>query len=498
MEPILRTEHLFKEFGATKAIVDVDFELFPGEVRGLIGENGSGKSTLSNMITGVYRPTSGKIFLRGKEYEPKTILDSRANGIALLAQEMGTISGMTVAENMFLGEETVDPKKKIVSLSRLRKETKKILTENGFDHIQPGTPVDYYSFEDRKMIEVARAMYAEPDILIVDETTTALSQKGREKIYEIIKKMKEDNKSVIFISHDLDEILSVCDCVTVLRDGHYVDTLREERLNKDTIREMMIGREFEGSYYRNDTKCTYQDNVVLKAEHLYFKHFLQDVSLELHAGEILGIGGLTECGMHELLKVLFGVLRPDTGEVTLPEKGIRLTSPQASVKNKVAYLAKDRDRESLFIASNIRDNITSASLPLLEKGPFIFPRSEKKMAKENADALSVKMQDVSQQVSELSGGNKQKVAICKWLANESEILLIDCPTRGIDIGVKANIYRLLEQLKEEGRAILMVSEELTELIGLSDRILIMKNGEISGTFLRDEQPTESAIIRYMV
>ena len=497
MEVILKIEHISKEFGATKALCDVSMELRAGEVRGLIGENGSGKSTLSNLIAGIYRPTAGSMEFLGAAYHPESVMDSSKQGVALLAQETGTITGMTVAENLFLGEENLPGRFGVVSAGKVRKTAHEILDRSELSHIDPERPVERYSFEDRKMIEVARAVHRAPKILIVDETTTALTHHGRQKIYEIIRRMKEANNSVIFISHDLDEIMSVCDTVTVLRDGRYIDTLEQDRMDKDTIRSLMIGREFNGAYYRSDWQCSYEDAVVLRASHIYYKNILKDVSLELHKGEILGIGGLTESGMHELCKAVFGVLRPDSGTVCTAD-GREITSPRVALENKIAYIPKDRDTESLFIAADIRDNIVASSYDRLEKGGLILRRSENRLAQSNAELLQVKMRDISQYVSELSGGNKQKVAIAKWLANESEIFLMDCPTRGIDIGVKANIYRLMERLKAEGKSILMVSEELTELIGMSDRILILKDGTLNGEYLRQEKPTEQHIIRNML
>lgn len=497
MEIILKVKHICKEFGATKALDDVSMELRAGEVRGLIGENGSGKSTLSNIIAGTYECTSGSMEFLGNDYRPHGILDSARQGIALLAQETGTISGMTVAENMFLGEEKLPGRFSIVSAEKMNSEAKKILQQNGLEQIDPTVNIERYSFEDRKMIEVARAVHRTPKVLIVDETTTALTHYGRQKIYTITRKMKEAGNSVIFISHDLEEIMSVCDTVTVLRDGKYIDTLDQTQMNKDTIRSLMIGREFNGVYYRSDWICSNQETVVLRAAHIYYKNILKDVGFELHRGEILGIGDLTESGMHELCKIVFGALPADSGSVTVKDN-VRITSPRAALENGIAYIPKDRDTESLFIAADIRDNIAAASYDHIKTGCFILPSRENRLAKDNAELLQVKMSGVSQYVSELSGGNKQKVAIAKWLANDSEIFLMDCPTRGIDIGVKANIYRLMEKLKAEGKSILMVSEELTELIGMSDRILILKDGVLTGEYLRQDRPTEQEIIRSML
>lgn len=497
MEALLRVEHIYKAFGATKALTDVSMELYPGEVRGLIGENGSGKSTLSNIIVGVHEKTDGSMTFLGNDYHPKSILEAGGKGISLLAQETGTISGMTVYENMFLGEETLGRKSGLVSIRKLREKTRKILDDNGLQHIAPEDNIERYSFEDRKMIEVARAVYHDPKILIVDETTTALSHYGRRRIYEVIRQMKAAGNSVIFISHDLDEIIEVCDTVTILRDGHYIDTLGKEQLDKDTLRSLMIGREISGSYYRADWECTFRDEIVLEAKQVCYRNVLKDVSLQLHRGEILGLGGLTESGMHELCKVLFGAIRPDSGKVLYCGKD-EIRSPLDSLQKKIAYIPKDRDTESLFISANIRDNIVASSYDSFHRGALILPRQEDALANRNADALQVKKSHIRQPVGELSGGNKQKVAICKWLANGSEIFLMDCPTRGIDVGVKANIYHLMQKLKQEGKSIVMVSEELTELIGMSDRILIVKDGQISGEFLRQERPSEQKIIEKML
>ena len=497
MDALLIAEGMCKEFGATKALNEVSIEIKPGEVHGLVGENGSGKSTLSNIVAGVYAPSGGSMRFMGERYEPRNVLEASGKGVSLLAQETGTISGMTVYENMFLGEEALGSKTGVVSVRRMKELTGRILAENGLGHIDPCRNVEAYSFEDRKMIEVARAVYHDPRLLIVDETTTALSHYGRQKIYEVIRELKGRGRSVIFISHDLDEIIDVCDAVTVLRDGQYIGTLEKDRLDKDALRSMMIGREFDGSYYRTDEAGGYADEVVLRAENINYAGVLKGVCLELHRGEILGVGGLTESGMHELCKIMFGALKPDGGEVRCGD-GTKITSTMSALKKKIAYIPKDRDTESLFISANILDNIAAASYDRLKKGVFISPRSERRLAEAQAAGLQVKMRGVYQQVGELSGGNKQKVAICKWLANGSEIFLMDCPTRGIDVGVKANIYQLMQRIKEAGGAILMVSEELTELIGMSDRIVVIKDGEVSAQFLREEKPGEQDVIKKML
>ena len=435
---------------------------------------------------------------KGQPYSPKSVLDARKQGIQYLTQEQGTIDGMTVAENMFLGEEESLGKKGIVNIKKINARSAEILKENGLENVIPTKMVDDYSFEERKMIETARALSHQPEILIIDETTTALSQKGRDRIYEIIAEQKAKGTAVLIISHDLDEVKHLCDEVVVMRDGIYINTLTGGDIEPHNIRQNMIGREIDGSYYRADYECSYDEEVVLEVRNLSVSGIFEDISFELHKGEILGIGGLSECGMHELLKTVYGALKPSSGSVILKKNGVQLKNTTVSVKNKIAYIPKDRDKESLFQATSIKDNIVTAALDKLKKGFIITPSSERKMADKEAANIEVKMRDIEQQVRDLSGGNKQKVVIAKWMANDSRLFIMDCPTRGIDVGVKEKIYKLMNRLKNEGIAILMVSEEMMELIGMADRIITMKDGKLSKEFERSAGLTESTIISAIV
>lgn len=496
---LLECTDISKSFGATKAVVHVDFSVSRGEIRGLIGENGSGKSTLCNMITGILKPDSGSMQLEGEKFAPGSLLDSKAKGISFLLQETGTISGMTVAENIFLGKEAQFSRMGTVNRQKMNAEAQRLIDDMGLA-ISADAPIDLLSFEDRKLVEVIRAMGDEPKILIVDETTTALSQYGRDKIYSIVRKMKEEDKAVIFITHDLNELMDICDTATVLRDGHYVDTIDQSEFSEERIRQCMIGRDLTGSYYRSDAVGEIQedDTVVLDVRNVSLGRSVRHVSLQLKRGEILGIGGLTDCGMHELAQLMFGALAGDEGEVIHTGANTKITSPQKAIHLGMAYIPKDRDQASIFLNSSIRDNVTVVGTDKLMNGGILSKRKEKEMALRETGKLSVKMQGIGQQVKALSGGNKQKVAVAKWLANESEILIMDCPTRGIDIGVKSAIYSLMEQLKREKKSIVMISEELPELIGMADRLLIMKDGKINGEFFRKDGLTETEIIKKMI
>lgn len=496
---ILTVEGLNKSFGPTKAVVDMRLTVRAGEIMGLIGENGSGKSTVTSMIAGCLKPDSGKMEINGSPHAPKSMLEGRSAGICMLLQEKGTINHLTVAENIYLGKEDQFSKFGFVNRYKMNQEAKKVLQSIDLDYVEPSHPIDKLSFEDRKLVEAGMAMKENPQILIVDETTTALSQKGREVIYRIIRSMRDDGKSVIFISHDLEELKSVCDAVTVMRDGSYVTTLAGEEITIDSMRKNMIGRELDEKYYRNDYDDNYEhDTVMLEVDDVYYANTLKGVSLQLHKGEILGIGGLTDCGMHDLCKVIYGLDTPSSGQVKLPQKNVVIRNSADAAKNGMGYVPKDRELEGLMMAASIKDNITLMSMDKMKKGGLITPVAVNKLAKEQVELLNIKIGGLRLPVSSLSGGNKQKVAIAKSTANDVQILIMDCPTRGIDIGVKAAIYRLLEQFKEEGRAILMISEELPELIGMSDNLIIMKDGQVTARIKRSPDVSEHDVITKMI
>ncbi|WP_276929708.1 sugar ABC transporter ATP-binding protein [Herbinix luporum] len=497
-ECLLETKGIYKSFGPTRALVDVSIQVRRGEVRGLIGENGSGKSTLSSIIAGAQAADEGEMFLRGEPYLPKGNVDAQKQGISMVVQEMGTIPGISVASNIFLGNLNRFAKNGILNISKMNKAAKEILTEIGVPEIDPSMLINNLNFEDRKIVELARAMYTNPDVLIIDETTTALAQKGRTLLYRIIEKMHKENKAVLFISHDLDELMNVCNNITVLRDGNLIDTLTKEEMSIEKMRRLMVGRELKGNYYRSDYDGSHSEEVILDIKQITTGVNVENFSLQLHKGEILGIGGLSDCGMHEVGRVAFGIDKPLTGEVRLVEKDVVVENPQIAIKNKMGYVSKDRDKEALILNGSIKDNITLPSLPMLEKSFIITKASEKNLANENVEQMEIKCYSSNQKCDELSGGNKQKVVFAKWLGNQSEILILDCPTRGIDVGVKAKMYQLMYQLKKEGKSIIMISEELPELIGMSDRIIIMKDGKIKKEFLRSESLSEQEIIEYMI
>lgn len=494
---VLNIKNISKDFGLTHALKDVSLHIEKGEIIGLIGENGSGKSTLSSIISGVYPATEGSMELNGQPYKPADTMDAQKHGISMITQEMGTLPGIRVADNIFLGKEQLFANKGIINRRKMYAEAKQAMEKIGITDINPDAPIMKYGLEDRKLIEVVRALYSDPSIFIVDETTTALSQRGRDIIYKLIRQFKEENKTVLFISHDLEELMSVCSKMIILRDGVFIAELKQEEFEEEKIKELMVGRKLTGDYYRSDYDGSYGDEVVLSAKNLYVGQSLKGVSLELHKGEILGIGGLTDCGMHDLGKALFGNVKPLYGDVILKDRA-KIVSEKQAIQNRIGYVSKNRDQEALILSASILENIVLPSLPKISKGGFISKANEKKFASLQVKEMSIKCREITQDVRDLSGGNKQKVVFGKWLGNDSEIFILDCPTRGIDIGVKAFMYQLMYKLKKEGKSIIMISEELPELIGMSDRIVIMKDGKIQKTFERSDELNEAALIREMV
>lgn len=498
-ETIIDIRHMHKAFGPTIALKDVDFTLHRGEIRGLIGENGSGKSTIMSIASGMQKATSGEMTYLGKPWNPGTMVEAQDAGISMILQEANTIPGVTVAENIFAGHEKEFAKFGVISMRKMYKAAQQVLEKFGIGHIKARDPIDRYSFEDRKLIEIARCVTDGTQILVVDETTTALSMEGREILYKLVHKLADEGKGVVFISHDMDEILEQCTDLTVLRDGDIVGTLSREEMDAadavQRIRYLMVGREIGEKYYREDYDSSHQDGVALEYDHVTFGG-IKDFSLKLHKGEIVGLGGLSGCGMHEIGRAAYGLEKLESGQVL--RNGKKVTGPLNAIQSGIGYISKNRDTEALILEAAIQENIVLPSLTALSRHGFIRPADEKKMSDKEIESFRIKCGTGAQWVNTLSGGNKQKVSFGKWTAKGSEVIIMDCPTRGVDIGVKQAMYALIENMKKEGKAILMVSEELAELIGMVDRLLIMKDFEVTKEFERSPDLKQTDIIEYMI
>lgn len=497
-EPILQLKNITKKFGSITALKDVSLDVYPGEIRGLIGENGSGKSTISSIASGMQKANSGEMIFKGKPWKPESMIDALQHGIGMIVQESGTIAGVTVAENIFLAElDQFKNRLGIIDRKAMNRKADEAMAAIGVSNVKGNMLMSSLDFQTRKLVEIAKVVMKNPDILVIDETSTALSQDGREIMYNLIYSYRDHGKAVIFISHDLDEIMKVCDTLTVLRDGELIRTFTKDEFEADAIRTSMIGREMQGDYYRSDYDPSCGKEVAISAKHLNLGDQLKDVSINIHNGEIVGVGGLSSCGMHALGKTLFGALRPESGTVRVAD-GTEIKNEVTAVEHGIGYVSKDRDVESLCLSASIKDNIAIAGMDRYKKAGLITDRAEKKYVDSQIRELSIKCSSRNQLVSQLSGGNKQKVVFAKWIGCGSDILILDCPTRGVDIGVKQAMYQLMIKLKKEGKSILMISEELPELIGMSDRILIMKDGRVNMEVNRSKDLSDAEIIKYMI
>lgn len=497
-KPILQLKNITKRFGSVVALKNVSLDVYPGEIRGLIGENGSGKSTISSIASGMQKANSGEMIFKDQPWNPDSMIDALQHGVGMIVQESGTIAGVTVAENIFLAElDQFKNKAGFIDRKAMNRRADEVMASIGVPNVKGNMPMAMLDFQTRKLVEIAKVVMKDPDILVIDETSTALSHDGREIMYNLIYRFRDEGKSVIFISHDLEEIMEVCDTLTVLRDGDLIRTFTKDEFEADAIRTSMIGRELEGDYYRSDYEHSCLDEVALEAKNLTLGEELKGVNIILHRGEIVGVGGLSSCGMHTLGKAMFGAIPLEDGKVTTGD-GVVIKDESTAMKQGIGYVSKDRDVESLCLTASIRDNIAIAGMDKYKKCGLITSREEKKYVNRQVKELSIKCSSPDQLTSQLSGGNKQKVVFGKWIGCGSEILILDCPTRGVDIGVKQAMYQLMMKLKKEGKSILMISEELPELMGMSDRILIMKDGAVTAEVERSKDLSDAEIIKYMI
>lgn len=494
---ILRAENVSKFFGITKAVQKVSLSFSKGEIRGLIGENGSGKSTFVSMLSGIHTIDEGKFVLMGQDLNIRNQIDANNNKISIIVQEMGTLPVLTVAENIFFGNEDRFVKYGFKNTAAMNREANRLLKQYGFEHIKADAMIDSYTFEDRKLIEIVKATYFDPKIVIIDETTTALSQDGRNELYKHMHRIRDEGNTVIFISHDLSEVLEHTDTISVLRDGQLIDTVDSSMVDEDDLKRLMVGRELGSRFYRTDYGQPIHNDVVLTVDNVSVPGEFENMSFNLHKGEILGIGGLSDCGMHEFGKAIFGASENRTGEVITAD-GKHINSIPDAIKNSIAYTSKDRDSESLVTLESIRHNICLPSLNDLSSKGVLLGKNLDRFAEEFSEIMSIRMKGIDQFVSELSGGNKQKVVLARWIGKGSDIIVLDSPTRGIDVRVKADIYALMGELKESGKSIILISEEIQELIGMSDRIIIMKNGEKSAEIMRHPDLSEEDLIKKMI
>ncbi len=487
-EPALQVERLSKSFPGVQACDAVDFECLPGEVHALVGENGAGKSTLMKMLAGVLAPDSGAITLRGASFQPRNPREAQEAGISIIYQEFNLLPELTVAQNIYLGREPVG-RLGLLNTEGLEKAASALLERFKLE-VDPQERVYRLSVAERQIVEIAKALSFKADILIMDEPTSALTTSEIERLFAIIDTLKGQGVGIIYVSHRLDEVFEIADRVSVLKDGCFMGTLDVAETNKADLIRLMVGRPLAETF---PPKGEIRGKVALEVNDLVKDEVLKHVSFVLSYGEIVGLAGLVGSGRTQLAKVIFGTEVADSGTILLEGQELRRGNPKESVRRGLSLVPEDRMAEGLMLNLTVRQNVALASLERRQRFGFIQKALESKIISKLVSDLNIHTPSLEQQVAYLSGGNQQKVALAKWLATDAQVIIFDEPTRGIDVGTKVELYGLMRRLADMGKAILMISSELIEIIGLSDRILVMSEGRIVGE-LSPEEATEENIL----
>lgn len=491
MSVVLRAKGINKSFPGVRALIDVDFHIDEGEIHGLAGENGAGKSTLMKILSGVYSLDAGELELDGKAVSFSSPREAFDKGIAIIHQELNLAPNLSIAKNMFLGR-YAKKGKVFLDEKKTYSDSKIFLDELGFCE-DPSTLVSTLTIAKQQMVEIAKALSAKSRILIMDEPTSALNATETNNLFRIMRSLKERGVSIIYISHRIDEMFVIADKITIMKDGRVAVTKPIHEINHEDVVRYMTGKNLDDYYSVNEAR-TVQDREVLRVENLSQKKIVRNVSFSLKRGEILGIAGLLGSGRTELLKAIFGADKLTSGKVFLDGKELKISAPSDSVVNGIAFLPEDRKLEGLHIARNIRDNIALPSLKKFSKLGFVNLTRHIKDAKEMIKAINIKTQDEKKVVKQLSGGNQQKVVFAKWLEMKPKVLLLDDPTRGVDVGAKSEIYRIIRDQASRGMGIVFVSSELPEVLGISDRLLLIKDGTIIGQLKKDEMQEETVML----
>ena len=470
---ILTMKGIDKSFPGVHALDHVDLEIRKGEVHALMGENGAGKSTLMKVLTGIYSKDSGSITFEGKEVEFSNPRDAQDHGIVIVHQELNMMNHLTVAQNIFIGREIMNGK--LINDAKMNEEAAKLFRQLNID-IDPTEKMGNLTVGKQQMCEIAKAISHEAKVIIFDEPSAALTESEIEELFKIIRDLREKQLGIVYISHRMDEIKVITDRVTVMRDGGYVGTLITKDCTKDDIINMMVGRVI---YEDPKTESAVKPGapVVLKVENLNAGKMVQNVSFELHKGEILGFSGLMGAGRTETARALFGADPKESGKIYVNGQEVDIKNPMDAVKHGIGYLSEDRKRYGIVVGKSVAENTTMATMDDFMSGLFINKKKEVEVSEQYVKALKTKTPTVEQLVVNLSGGNQQKVVIAKWLVRNCDILIFDEPTRGIDVGAKSEIYTLMNELVAEGKSIIMISSEMTEILRMSDRIVVMCEGK---------------------
>ena len=487
-EPLLEVRSAAKRFGGVAALTDASLRLFGGEIHGLLGENGAGKSTLLKALAGVHRLDAGELLLAGAPFEQGSTRRAGEQGVAVIYQEPSLFPDLSLAENVFVGRQPT--RGRSVDWAAMRSATVALFDQLGV-HLDPDRRAEGLSIGDQQLVEIAKALSSDARVIVMDEPTAALSATEAERLLDVARRLRDRGAAVVFVSHRLDEVFALCERVTIMRDGVTVrESLVEDTTPNEVVR-WMVGRELTDLFPKIPSTV---GEVVLDVRSLHRVGAFTDVSFTVRAGEIVAFAGLVGSGRSEVVQAVFGVDRYDSGEVWLHGRPLKPGDPGAAMEQGVALVPEDRRQQGLFMPASIARNSAIVTLKALRRFGLVRSGAERGMAASWAERLSLKHAGLDQPVERLSGGNQQKVVLAKWLATEPRLLVIDEPTRGIDVGTKAEVHRLLSELASKGLAVLMVSSELPEVLGMADRVLVMREGHLMATLGRDEATQESVML----
>ena len=487
----LSLQNISKAFFGVYALTDVNISIGKGEVVGLIGENGAGKSTMMNIIGGVLQPNSGSMTVNGKPYAPKSAEDAKENGIAFIHQELNLFNNLSILDNIYINSYKTIPGTPFLNKKKMFSEVKKILEAVDLD-ISPDTIVEKLCMGERQLVEIAKALSTNLDIIIFDEPTTSLTVRETQKLFSLIEKLRESGKSIIYISHILEDVLNLADKIIVLRDGRVTDCAEKSAYTIDRMISAMVGRKIEQLYPAKLPEP--QDQVLLEVKNLTQPGIIKDISFCVNRGEIVGIYGLMGSGRSEMANIIFGLDPYESGEIQFMGENFKTQDPAVRIEKGMAFVTENRREEGLFMEFSIYNNLNLVSLKQNKKlMNMIDGRKVTGQVQQSRETLRIKCDDVRQPVKSLSGGNQQKVVIGKWLISKPEFLIVDEPTRGIDVGAKSEIYHIINNLVQDGIGALVISSEMEELMGICNRIIVMRQGEITGCLTHEEFSQEGIV-----
>jgi rhamnose transport system ATP-binding protein len=493
-EYILELRGITKEFPGVKALDNVHFQLKHGEIQALMGENGAGKSTFIKIITGVHAPDEGEIYLNGEKVELRDPNDAQRRGIAAIYQHVTCYPDLTITENIFMGHEKVQRVSGRILWPQMHQEAKRLLTELGVD-LDPKTQMGALSVAQQQTVEIAKALSTKAKIIIMDEPTSALTKRESEELYRITEQLRDNGASVIFISHRLEDMYRLADRVTVFRDGGYIGTWNVKEISSEKLIVAMVGREITQLFPQRKEQIGAE---LLRVEKIGKTGFFTDASFTLHRGEILGLTGLVGAGRSELCQAIFGIVTCDKGEIFIEGKKVVIDRPITAMNLGIGYLPEDRQRQGLMLEWGIGRNITLPALKKLSHKGWLNKKKEADLSQTLAEKVNVKAKSIFDLAGSLSGGNQQKVIVAKLLTAEVKIIILDEPTKGIDVGAKAAIYEIMRDLAHQGYGIIMISSEMPEVLGMSDRIIVMREGRVTRIFDRGEATQEAILEAAMV